>query len=87
MKEHIISYIQDHEEEIVRLSTELIGANTVNPTGNEYLAVNIIKKYFNAHDIKYDIFEKITGRAKHSWIYRQRKANITYCMSPGCSST
>ncbi|MBT3880451.1 MAG: ArgE/DapE family deacylase [Candidatus Scalindua sp.] len=63
MEEHIISYMQDHEEEIVRLSTELIGANTVNPPGNEYLAVNIIKKYFNAHDIKYDIFEKITGRA------------------------
>ena len=63
MEEHIISYMQAHEEEIVRLSTELIGANTVNPPGNEYLAVNIIKKYFNAHDIKYDIFEKITGRA------------------------
>ncbi len=63
MKEHIIRYIQDHEEEIVHLSTELIGANTVNPPGNEYLAVNIIKKYFNAHDIKYDIFEKMTGRA------------------------
>ena len=63
MKEHIVSYIQDHEEEIVRLSTELIGADTTNPPGNEYLAVNIIKKYFNAHGIKYDVFEKITGRA------------------------
>jgi succinyl-diaminopimelate desuccinylase len=63
VKEHIVSYIQDHEEEIVRLSTELIGANTVNPPGNEYLAVNIIKKYFNAHGIRYDVFEKITGRS------------------------
>ncbi len=63
MKEHIVSYIQDCEEEIVRLSIELIGANTTNPPGNEYLAVNIIKKYFNAHNIKYDIFEKISGRA------------------------
>ncbi|NOR64971.1 MAG: hypothetical protein GQ468_03030, partial [Candidatus Scalindua sp.] len=58
MKEHIVSYIQDHEEEIVRLSTELIGADTTNPPGNEYLAVNIIKKYFNAHGIRYDVFEK-----------------------------
>ncbi len=56
MKEYIDSYIQDHEEEIVRLSTELIGANTANPPGNEYLAVNIIKKYFSAHGIRYDIF-------------------------------
>ncbi|GAX60788.1 acetylornithine deacetylase/Succinyl-diaminopimelate desuccinylase and related deacylases [Candidatus Scalindua japonica] len=63
MKEHLISYIQDHEKEIIRLATELIGANTVNPPGNEYLAVDIIKKYFNTHGIKYDIFEKITGRA------------------------
>ena len=62
MKEHILSYIQDHEEEIVRLSTELIGANTVNPPGNEYLAVDIIKKYFSTHSIRYETFEKVAGR-------------------------
>lgn len=62
MKKHLISFIQDHKEEIIRLSSELIGANTVNPPGNEYLAVDIIKRYFNAHSINYDIFEKITGR-------------------------
>ena len=67
MKEHIVRYIQDREEEIVHLSTELIGANTTNPPGNEYLAVNIIKKYFDAHNIKYDIFEKITGRTNIIW--------------------
>ena len=63
MKKHIISYIQNHEQEIVRLSTELIGANTTNPPGNEYLGVNIIKKYLNTYGIKYDIFEKSTGRS------------------------
>jgi acetylornithine deacetylase/succinyl-diaminopimelate desuccinylase family protein len=62
VKEHILSYIQDHEEEIVRLSTELIGANTVNPPGNEYLAVDIIKKYFSTHSIRYETFEKVAGR-------------------------
>ena len=62
MKEHIVNYIQDQQDEIVRLSTELIGANTVNPPGNEYLAVNIIKKYFRTHGIRYDTFEKVTGR-------------------------
>ena len=62
MKEHILSYIQDHKEEIVRLSTELIGANTVNPPGNEYLAVDIIKKYFSTHSIRYETFEKVAGR-------------------------
>jgi len=62
MKEHIVSYIQNKGEEIVRLATELIGVNTVNPPGNERLAVNIVEKYFKTHDIRYDIFEKITGR-------------------------
>jgi acetylornithine deacetylase/succinyl-diaminopimelate desuccinylase family protein len=62
VKEHILSYIQDHKEEIVRLSTELIGANTVNPPGNEYLAVDIIKKYFSTHSIRYETFEKVAGR-------------------------
>ena len=62
MKEYINSYIQDHEEEIIRLSTELICANTVNPPGNEYLAANNIKKYFSTHGIRYDTFEKFPGR-------------------------
>ena len=62
MKDHIVNYIQEQEEEIVRLSTELISANTTNPPGNEYLAVDVIKKYFSAHGIRYDTFEKAPGR-------------------------
>lgn len=62
MKEIIINYIERQEEEIVRLATELIGANTVNPPGNECLAVNVVEKYFKTHGIQYDIFEKIKGR-------------------------
>ena len=63
MKEQIFSYIQNPESEIVRLTDEMIGANTVNPPGNERLAVNIVEKYFKTHSIRYDIFEKIAGRA------------------------
>ncbi len=63
MKEQIFSYIQNQESEIVRLADELIAANTVNPPGNERLAVNIVEKYFKTHSIRYDIFEKIAGRA------------------------
>jgi succinyl-diaminopimelate desuccinylase len=62
LKEIIINYIESQEEEIVRLATELIGANTVNPPGNECLAVNVVEKYFKTHGIQYDIFEKIKGR-------------------------
>jgi len=62
VKDHIVNYIQEQEEEIVRLSTELISANTTNPPGNEYLAVDVIKKYFSAHGIRYDTFEKAPGR-------------------------
>ncbi len=62
MKDHIVNYIQEQEEEIVRLSTELIGTNTANPPGNEYLAVDVIKNYFSTHGIRYDTFEKATGR-------------------------
>ena len=47
MEEQISSYMQSQENEIVRLADELIGANTVNPPGNERLAVNIVEKYFN----------------------------------------
>ena len=63
MKEHIVNYIQNQEEEIVRLASELIGANTINPPGNERLAVNVVEKYFRKHGIRYDIFEKIPERA------------------------
>ncbi len=62
MKEYIANYIKEQEEEIVRLSTELIGTNTVNPPGNEYLAVDVIKRYFSTHGIRYNTFEKVTGR-------------------------
>ena len=63
MKEQIFSYMQNQENEIVRLAEELIGANTVNPPGNERLAVNIVEQHFKTHGIRYDIFEKIAGRA------------------------
>ncbi len=59
MKEQIFSYMQYQENEIVRLADDLIGANTVNPPGNERLAVNIVETYFKTHDIRYDIFEKL----------------------------
>lgn len=62
MKESIINYLQSQEEEIIRLATELIGANTVNPPGNEYLAVSVVEKYFKTHGIQYEIFEKNKGR-------------------------
>ncbi len=62
MIDQLVSYIQRHEDKIVQLASDLINANTVNPPGNEYLAVNIIEKYFNKHDIRYDTFEKIAGR-------------------------
>ncbi len=62
MIDRLVNYIQSHEDEIVLLATDLIGANTVNPPGNEYLAVNIIEKYYNKHGIRYDTFEKKTGR-------------------------
>lgn len=62
MKEIIISYIEGLKDEVVSLATELIEANTVNPPGNEYLAVSVVEKYFKAHGIQYDIFEKVKGR-------------------------
>ncbi len=63
MEEQIFSYMQNQENEIIRLADKLIGANTVNPPGNERLAVNIVEKHFKTLGIRYDIFEKIAGRA------------------------
>jgi succinyl-diaminopimelate desuccinylase len=62
MIDQLVSYIQSHKDEIVHLASNLINANTVNPPGNEYLAVNIIEEYFNKHCIRYDTFAKFTGR-------------------------
>ncbi len=62
MTDQLFSYIQSHKDEIVQLATKLINANTVNPPGNEYLAVNIMEKYLNKHGIRYDNFAKLTGR-------------------------
>jgi len=62
MIDQLVSYIENHKDEIVHLASNLINANTVNPPGNEYLAVNIIEEYFNKHCIRYDTFAKLTGR-------------------------
>ena len=61
MKE-IVDHIQNQEKEIIRLAKELIDVDTTNPPGNEYLAVDIVKKYFNTHRIRYDTYEKAKGR-------------------------
>jgi acetylornithine deacetylase/succinyl-diaminopimelate desuccinylase family protein len=62
MIDQLVSYIQSHKDEIVHLASNLINANTVNPPGNEHLAVNILEEYFNKHCIRYDTFAKFTGR-------------------------
>ena len=59
MEEQISSYMQNQENEIVRLADELIGANTVNPPGNERLAVNTVEKHFKTLGIRYDILKKL----------------------------
>ena len=54
--------MQNQEEEIVRLTAELVEANTVNPPGNEYLAVKVVERYIKTYGIQYNVFEKVKGR-------------------------
>ena len=62
LKQKVIKKIDNNREELVILLKELIRQNTVNPPGNEFKIVNIIKKRFNARNIRFDIFEKEKGR-------------------------
>jgi len=48
--------------EIVKLLSELVAKDTVNPPGNEYRAARIVEREFKKSKIKYKKFEKTKGR-------------------------
>ena len=61
--DHIKTYMQNEEKEIVDLACKLINTKTENPPGNEILAVQVVEDFFQSLQIPYKIFEKIQGRA------------------------
>jgi len=54
--------VDEHKREMIALLSKLIAANTSNPLGNEYLAANVVKKFFRKNAIRYKVFEKAKGR-------------------------
>jgi succinyl-diaminopimelate desuccinylase len=55
--------VDARKREMISLLSKLIAANTSNPPGNEYLAANVVKKFFRKNAIRYKAFEKAKGRA------------------------
>jgi succinyl-diaminopimelate desuccinylase len=55
--------VDAERQELVSLLKALITQDTTNPPGNESMAVDVIRKFFDRHKIRYKIFEKQRGRA------------------------
>ena len=61
-KEELLSYVEEHQKDLIDLLDRLIRAKTVNPPGNEIEAAKIVEEEFNKLDIPYEIYEKAEGR-------------------------
>lgn len=61
--DHIKTYMQNEEKEIIDLACRLINTKTENPPGNEILAAQVVADFFQSLQIPSKIFEKIHGRA------------------------
>ncbi|MBT7902449.1 ArgE/DapE family deacylase [Candidatus Woesearchaeota archaeon] len=55
MKNKIKKFTNNSKKESITILSKLIAAKTDNPPGNEILAVNIIKEFFQKNKIKYQI--------------------------------
>lgn len=55
--------VDSQKQEMIRLLSKLIAADTTNPPGNERRAANVVKEFFIRNRIRYRIFEKEKGRA------------------------
>ncbi len=62
MKNKLIKWFDEHEQEGIDLLCELVKQDTTNPPGNEYLAVAIIKKYLDKYNIPSESFDASPGR-------------------------
>jgi acetylornithine deacetylase/succinyl-diaminopimelate desuccinylase family protein len=51
------------KKEMIRLLSKLISQDTSNPPGNEYLAANVVKEFFEKNGIRYRIFERENRRS------------------------
>jgi acetylornithine deacetylase/succinyl-diaminopimelate desuccinylase family protein len=54
--------VDSGKEEMIRLLSKLIAADTTNPPGNERRAAKVVEKFFKKNRIAYKIFEKEKGR-------------------------
>lgn len=60
--DHIKTYMQNKEKEIIDLTCRLINMKTENPPGNEILAAQVVEDFFKSLQIPYTIHEKTKGR-------------------------
>ena len=83
-KKHADTNLNDIEQEITRLLSDLIRINTTNPPGNETQAANFIAQYLAKEGLKTEIIESAPGRG--SVITRlkglRRKTQLTLTLPP-----
>ncbi len=72
MENLLKNFIDENKEEMVQLLCDLISTKTENPPGDEILAVDIVKNYFEKYGIVYEIFEK-----------EENRSNIIGCIGTG----
>ena len=58
MRKDIDAFVEANREELIQLACDLIAADTENPPGRERLAANVVEKYLDSLDIRYESFEK-----------------------------
>ncbi len=56
------TYVEAHRDALAELLADLVRARTVNPPGDEHLAVPVIAAFCDARGIPYETFEKAPGR-------------------------
>ncbi|HDS08937.1 MAG TPA: M20 family peptidase [Firmicutes bacterium] len=75
--EKIFNSIDNSENELIELTCELIRKKTINPPGDEYLAAEIVKNFFERNGIEFEIFEKEKGRTNIlGYINRGKKPSV-----------
>lgn len=58
----VSDFVEKRRKQQIKLLSDLIAQNTVNPPGNEKLAAAVIKKHLDKLKVKYKTFEKTKGR-------------------------
>lgn len=58
VKTKLLNMAKDNESDLLKLCSDLIKAKSVNPGGDIYSAINVIKDFFDKEKIEYELIDK-----------------------------